>query len=269
MPNWAYLGVRGNFRKKNMSLYPTTLFHFTDKESLYDILNHNFKVSYAREKIIGPNNYREFAVPMVSFCDLKLSELKHFMSYGKFGIGLTKDWANRNGLSPVMYINRHCQLMDNLISGISGVYMHLGLVDNSTQFNSLNKSYLNIMNTYRYIKNYDGELWRHGKLENDNYRFADEREWRFVPDLNTVGIAPFVGISNIKTKKQKEEYNAKVSHIRLTFSPDDIKYLVVEKDEDITELISHLHGSKRRFEIDTRNRLASRILTSEQIEKDI
>ena len=252
-----------------MSLYPTTLFHFSDKESLYGILNHNFKVSYAREKIIGPNNFREFAVPMVSFCDLKLSELKYFLTYGKFGIGLTKEWANRNGLSPVMYINRHCELMDNLISGINGIYMHLGFVDNMSQFNSLNKSYQNIMNTYRYIKNYDGELWRDGKLENDNYRFADEREWRFVPNLETEGVRPFVGISNIRTKKQKREFNSKVNHIRLRFTPDDIKYLVVETDKDITDLINHLHNAKSRFDPEIRNRLASRILTIEQIEKDI
>ncbi|MFD2891196.1 abortive infection system antitoxin AbiGi family protein [Flavobacterium chuncheonense] len=252
-----------------MSLYPTTLFHFTSKEFLYQILESTFKVSYAREKIIGPVNNREFAVPMVSFCDLKLSELKFFLNYGKFGIGLTKDWANKNGLSPVMYINRHCQLMDNLISGITGIYSHLSLVENINQFNNLNKSYLNVMNTYRYIKNYEGELWRQGRLENENYRFADEREWRFVPQLDTEGVAPFVGISKIRSKKQKEFYNNKVNQIRLNFSPDDIKYLVVEKDSDITELINYLHSVKIRFDEETRNRLASRILTVEQIEKDI
>lgn len=252
-----------------MSLYPTTLFHFTNKESLYSILNSNFNISYAREKLIGPNNFREFAVPMVSFCDLKLSELKYFLNYGKFGIGLTKEWANRNKLSPVMYINRHCDLMDNLITGINGIYGHLGLVDNMTQFNNLNKSYLNIMNTYRYIKNYEGELWRHGKLEDENYRFADEREWRFVPKLETESVPPFVAITKIKTTEQKKEFNRKINHLKLLFTPEDIKYLVVENENDITDLINHLQNAKRHFDLETRNRLASRILTSEQIEKDI
>lgn len=252
-----------------MSLYPTTLFHFTEKRYLYEILESNFKISYAREKIIGPNYNREFAVPMVSFCDLKLSELKYFLNYGTFGIGLTKDWANRNGLSPVMYINRHCQMVDNLITGINGIYTHLGFVDNPSQFNSLNKSYLNIMNTYRYIKNYEGELWRNGRLENENYRFADEREWRFVPSLNEENVPPFVAITKIRTKIQKEEFNAKINHLRLRFQPDDIKYLVVEKEDDITNLIQVLHYAKGRFDNETRSRLASRILTVEQIENDI
>lgn len=252
-----------------MSLYPTTLFHFTEKEWLYEILRTTFRVSYAREKIIGPTNSREFAVPMVSFCDLKLSELKSFLSYGKFGIGLTKDWANRNGLTPVMYVNRHCDLMDRMIGGIAGIYSHLGLVDNMAQFTSLNTAYLNVMNTYRYIKNYEGELWRNGKLEADNYRFADEREWRFVPNLDTEGVPPFVGISKIRTKQQKREYNEKVSHIRLRFEPDDIKYLIVESDTDISELIQILHQAKNRYNEEIRNKLASRIMTVDQILKDM
>ena len=253
-----------------MSLYPDILFHFTEKRWLYEILRTTFKVSYAREKIIGLENEREFAVPMVSFCDLKLSELKVFTeNYGTFGIGMTKEWANRNGLSPVMYINRHCELMDNLITGINGVYSHLNKINDLEKFKALNKSYLNIMNTYRYIKNYEGELIRGGITENENYRFADEREWRYVPSLENEGIQPFVAISKIRTSEQKAGYNEKVSHLRLSFQPDDIKYLIVEKDSDITDLIRHLQNVKGRFDTETRSRLSSRILTIEQINKDI
>ena len=82
-----------------MALYPNILFHFTSKKPLYDILSSTFKVSYARERILGGNRIKEFAVPMVSFSDLRLSELKdNIGTYGKFGIGLTKEWAINNGL---------------------------------------------------------------------------------------------------------------------------------------------------------------------------
>jgi len=253
-----------------MSLYPDILFHFTDKESLYNILESTFRISYAREKINGPNEYRAFAVPMVSFCDLKLSEIKnHMKKYGQFGIGLTKEWANRNGLNPVLYMNRNAQIVDDLLSGLSGVYMHMNKLINEDEIQDLNASYVNIMNTYRYIKNYEGELIRNGKLVEDNFRFADEREWRYVPPLKTKGVNPFVAISKIKSKKQKNLYNDKVQHIRLHFQPDDIKYLIVQNDADIGHLINHLSLVKGRFNHDTRNRLASRILTSEQINMDI
>lgn len=107
----------------NTSLYPDILFHFTSKDGLFKIIEETFKVSYARERIEGISSEKEFAVPMISFCDLKLSELKvHMSNYGKYGIGLTKEWANKNGLNPVMYVNRHCQFTDNFNSALNGIY---------------------------------------------------------------------------------------------------------------------------------------------------
>jgi hypothetical protein len=255
----------------NNSLYPSTLFHFTEKKWLFDILKETFKVSYARETIKAPNNERKLAVPMVSFCDIKLAEIKYFIEkdYGNFGIGLTKDWANRNGLNPVMYINRHCDLADKLIDGLNGMYAQISKMSNIDDIKKMTKSYHNLMNMYRYVKNYEGELIRKGNLVDPNYRFADEREWRFVPPLETPGVEPFVAISNITTKKQKEEYNKKVAHIKLTFEPDDIKYLFVENENDISELIDHLDYAKSKYSNDIRRRLASRILTVEQVQNDI
>lgn len=252
-----------------MSLYPDILFHFTKKDALPDILRNTFKVSYAREKITGPSAYREFAVPMVSFCDLKLSELKDHMSkYGNYGIGLTKEWANKKGLSPVMYVNKHASFLDGLLNGLTGVYSHMDKLDDFEKAVELNVNYRNIMNTYRYIKNYEGELKRDGKVDK-NYRFAEEREWRYVPKLTTRGVNPFVAKSNIKTKKQKENYNKKIEHVKLSFEPDDIKYLIVEKEEDIQPLITHVFNVKGRFTQETKNRLVSRILTADQINNDI
>jgi hypothetical protein len=252
------------------SLYPSTLFHFTKKERLFQILKETFKVSYARERITAPNSDRQFAVPMVAFCDIKLAEIKYFIEkgYGNYGIGLTKDWANKNGLNPVMYVNRHCDLADKLTNGLNSIYFHISKMNNWDDLKKMTKSYHNIMNIYRYVKNYEGELKRNGKLVDKNYRFADEREWRFVPPIETTGVEPFVAISNILTQQQKDEYNRKVSHISLNFEPDDIKYLFVEKEDDISELIEHLDHAKSKFTDDIRRKLASRIITVEQIQND-
>lgn len=252
------------------SLHPDILFHFTSQESLFEILRTTFKVSYARERIIGPTQRREFGVPMVSFSDLKLSELKKIIEddYGKFGIGLSKEWANRNGLNPVMYISRHCSLTDSLINGVDGIYRHLNGLTNLAQITALGQSYLNIMDIYRYIKNYDGELERANQPLNENYRFADDREWRYVPNINSE-IRPFVPISTIRTRAQKQQLNASIDNYRLSFEPEDIKYLVVERDDQRIDLINHLEQVKHRFDEVTRRRLASRILTIDQILKDM
>lgn len=138
------------------SLYPSTLFHFTEKQSLFKILKDTFKVSYAREEITGPTHNRKFAVPMVSFCDIRLAEIKHFIDkkYGNYGIGLTKEWANRNDLNPVMYMSKHSKITDNFIEGLDGVFNHLKHLADIAEINTMTDNYHNIMNVYRYMKNY-------------------------------------------------------------------------------------------------------------------
>ncbi|EJG0940754.1 hypothetical protein C4G64_RS11795 [Vibrio parahaemolyticus O1] len=253
-----------------MSLYPQILFHFTNKDGLESLLRDDFKVSYAREKIEGKNQTKEFGVPMVSFCDLRLSELKHHMTkYGKFGIGLSKDWANEKGLNPVWYVNRSSDFADNFSSALGGIYRHLDEIKDPESHKGLSEEYMKVVDTYRYIKNYEGKLTREGKIY-PNFRFADEREWRYIPPLNESDVLPFVPISRIRTKANKKEYNEKIKHLRLTFEPKDIQYLVVESEQDIMDLINLLQEAKgRRFSYEEIKRLSSRILTSEQIENDI
>ncbi|MBD2699838.1 hypothetical protein IC229_04270 [Spirosoma sp. BT702] len=252
------------------SLYPDILFHFTNRKALFDILRSTFKVSYAREFITGKNYDRKFAIPMISFCDLKLTELKnHMEKYGSYGIGLTKEWANRNGLNPVMYISRHCDLTDDFITGLNGIYNHLDKLNNTDKFEGLSRSYTNILSVYQYLKNYEGPLVRGEKLINKNYRFADEREWRYVPNLRDTGGQPFIPISKIDTHEKKMYYNQKIDHLSLNFQPDDIKYLIIEQDEEISDLIRHLKNVKQKFDKLTIERLSSRILTAEQIRRDI
>ena len=259
------------------SLYPDILFHFTkEKINLFDILDSNFRISYAREKVEGSETKREFAVPMVSFCDLKLSELKtHMGKYGNFGIGLTKEWANRNGLNPVMYINKHCPFTDNFNNSLNSVFKKIGSHTKGSIFQGISENNIKIFDAYRYIKNYEGTLTRDGETT-ENFRFADEREWRYVPPITEAGIPPFVAKSNIDSPTKKDKYNTIAQDIRLNFEPNDIKYLIVETDSDINHLISHLRNEKLNsvnlnphFDSDIIDRLSSRILTAEQIYSDM
>ncbi|HOY05402.1 MAG TPA: abortive infection system antitoxin AbiGi family protein [Saprospiraceae bacterium] len=253
-----------------MGRYPNIIFHFTKEQHLYSILERSFKMSYAREKVVSPAITQEFAAPMVSFCDLNLSELKDFTSYGSFGIGLTKEWANRKKLNPVFYLNDNCNLGSDIITGLSAFAHQIGRVEEGDILEHLIPSYHKILNIYRYLKNYEGELWRYGKIEDPNYRFADEREWRFVPEIDALPIEHcFVPINRISTTTQKNAYNKLVAHISLEFEPDDIKYLLVEKEDDIIKLINHLKKVKGKFSPDTVSVLSSRIITIDQIKNDV
>lgn len=250
-----------------MALYPNILFHLTKRRSLYNILNSTFKVSYARERILAGDRVKEFGVPMISFSDLRLSELKeHIGSYGKFGIGLKKDWAIQKGLNPVMYASQYSLFTENFFEGIEDFFELINNLDDPSGRYAI--AYNKTMNTLRYIKNYKGDLIRPGKKTRHNYVFANEREWRYVLPFSDQFLS-FVSIDSIRTPEQKARLNRQVNHIKIHFHPDDIKYLIVEKDNDINPLIAHLRVAKLGFSSATIDRLSSRILTFEQIKKDI
>jgi len=253
------------------SLQPTILFHFTKrKKALYSILAETFKISYAREAIHGVDSKRELGVPMVSFCDVKLHDIKsHIKNYGSYGIGLTKEWANKNGLNPVLYINKQCELIGNLMLALNSLYVRLDQISESASSNDMVGHYNNLLNIYRYVKNYEGPLKRKGKLISNSYRFADEKEWRYVPPLKTPGVFAFLPISEIDTPWRKAARNKDIEHHRLQFEPDDIRYLIVKDDSDIIDLLLHLRTVKPRFDDPTIQRLSTRIFTAYQINHDI
>jgi len=251
------------------SLYPDILFHFTSRDGLYAVLSDTFRVSYAGERIVGNRKSTGFAVPMVSFCDLRLSELKDHMSkYGNYGIGLSKDWANKEGLNPVFYVNKHCPYTSKFIAAVERLHKQLDNIQDPTEYASASAAYMDILNTYRYIKNYEGDLKRRSGVTTRNYRFADEREWRYVPPLDVTPFS-FMPLDRLLTPEGKAEVNGRIAHLRLGFNPEDVKYLIIERDDERLGLIQHLEAVKGRFDEGTRRRLASRILTSEQINTDV
>ena len=92
-----------------MSPKSHTLFHFTDKiETLKLILMNGFWPRFCLEDVswLKYPDFDFIAYPMVCFCDIPLSRVnEHVSFYGEYGLGLTKDWAVRNGITPVQYIS--------------------------------------------------------------------------------------------------------------------------------------------------------------------
>ena len=245
------------------SLYPDILFHFTVRNALWGILKNTFSVSYSDEKIVGKRQSIDLSIPMVSFCDLRLSELKvHMEKYGDYGIGLTKEWANKQGLNPVFYVNRHSPFTLELIKDIKEQQKEIELVSNVIESNGTGCSSTGLLNTYQFMKNYEGDLVRRSGATTRNYRFADEREWRYV-------LPQGKNLLMHDTPSLKRNLNKLVDNCTLGFEPEDIKYLIVKTDKEIEPLIHHLENVKNRFDKKTRMRLASRILTAEQINRDV
>lgn len=244
-----------------MSISPSTLFHFTNKPGLKGILKDNFKLKYCLEKLPNGKDDGRIAIPMVSFCDIKISEIvEHISKYGQYGIGLSKTWAIEKGLSPVFY--------QSLKSSFS-----VGLKEKLGEIMLANKDdyAIDIMFDFlRLSKEYEGNLVRNGKTINEAYRYADEREWRYIPKLNRNRPFPDLLLEDdYNTPEKKQSANRKLTNERLYFNANEIMYLIVKNDDDISELISHIRTVKgKNYSMDEIDRLTTRIITCERIIND-
>ncbi|MCQ8180864.1 abortive infection system antitoxin AbiGi family protein, partial [Methylomonas sp. SURF-1] len=258
------------------SVHSETLFHVckqldTVKSILSDMA---FRPSFARE-VVNVNNMKTpyYWVPMVSFCDFKLSELDlHFQKYGYYGIGASKDWGIGNGLNPVLYLSQGCMFFGDVreaIIEIHNIYDKLAQRPHNQDDEALYQSLLNrsqtILKIYSYTKNYQGDLDRDGEFI-ENFRFADDKEWRFVPQIEP----QFWGCNLVNpTKEEKRSKKERLNNLLgrdhwLRFEYTDIKFLVVSNESESMELIEFIE--KLSIDHKTRVLLISKILIVEHLE---
>lgn len=248
-----------------MGLSSNSLIHITkNKTSLKGILSNDFKIKYCLEKMYSDTFEYVFGVPMVSFCDIPLSQVKnHIKSYGSYGIGLSRKWAIKNGLNPVLYIEKNSALAEHTFDILYEVVL------NDKKVKELNQSELALADFFRYSKNYEGELIRNNKLIDANYRFSDEREWRYCPEKDILKKNPYIIDKEKDYIKNKSKFNIPVSKIKLKFEPDDITYIIIKKESEISEFVRFLEDAKgKTYSMEQVRRLTTRIITTEQIQSD-
>ncbi len=226
-----------------MPLSSNTLFHFTNSPlHLYNILRSDFIPHYSLEY--------DVLVPMVCFCDIPLSQVKnHVDLYGGYGIGLTKEWGIRNHLNPVIYLERRSILkrtfntLNQLLNN-----QHNDILSNFSKINM-------------YMKPYEGIFSKEGRPPIANYNFYNEREWRFVPEDSQILIQRQYNL-------ERDIYDERLENRKLIFTPNDIKYIILQDETEIDEMIREIPLIKAKFDEDSIKRLISRILTYEQIKYD-
>lgn len=156
-------------------LSANSLFHFTNRlDNLVNILKQEFRPRFCLEDFSllfppRPDDKGEWAVPMVCFCDLPLSQTGfHLSVYGDYGIGLTKEWGKRNGISPVLYAYPG----SILTTKFSAMLRAASEADTSDEGPGLLNDFYDLM---CFVKPYEGDLWREERVI-PNVRFYNERE---------------------------------------------------------------------------------------------
>lgn len=250
-----------------MGLSSDSLTHFTPSfKSLERILIDTFKVNYCRETVCAQNGKFDILVPQVSFCDIPFSQIvEHVRKYGGYGIGLSKKWAHKRGLNPVLYVEKN----SNLANSFFRSFLKTILKDtkNISQLSPTNKANINIL---RYMKNFQGDLEREGKKTKKDYRFANEREWRYVLPLDSTYpmLVDCRDKPNSNVKQKKDELNNNFFY-RLSFGPDDINYIIIKYERQRDMAIKAIKKIKDvNHDPKTVARLISRIISVEQIKID-
>lgn len=248
-----------------MVISSNALFHFTKtKEDLLDILVNGFRARYCLENLselfsTEDDERWQVAFPMICFCDLPLSQLReHVNFYGRYGIGMTKEWGIANGINPVLYLHPRSDLAKAVADRVKSILKN--------EDDGLAGLYIELLN---YIKLYDGYVRRNG--EKHYKRFYDEKEWRWVPppyplkkmDGYSLSKADYL---NPEFKKAADRGLADLA--KPLFTAKDIKYIIVATEEEILSVIREIEAIQGSYSPDHLKLMASKLISVEHILAD-
>jgi hypothetical protein len=259
------------------------IFHFTEKkENIVSILRNGFLPTYCIENVDFAANEKysgfapaEIAIPMVCFCDIPLSQIeRHVKNYGGYAIGLTKGWGERNGINPVLYelpdSNPIKIIRDCLNISIPFVFdQNIGGDESGKRLNDIGNK---LIFFFKYLKPYKGKRWDGKGFSGDEIRFYNEREWRYIPDfyeMEKKGVKLFLKADEYLNKNLKADCNSKLqSEFKLVFSIKDIKYVIVDNEDEIHDIISEIEAIEGNFDVPERKLLLTKILSLDRLKED-
>ncbi|PYF07220.1 abortive infection system antitoxin AbiGi family protein [Ureibacillus chungkukjangi] len=271
-----YVG-EGNVPRENNRQYikpvqsANVLFKFMkDIEYLKTILLHKAILPrYCEEDInyLNINGINKIAFPMSCFCDIHFNKLKfHVHKYGAYGIGLNKTWGIEQGIQPIHYINMDSRLRKDFSDAFN-------IALENTFENKESVKYLKnyVLHHLLYMKPIDGQM-KIGKDEIEDRNFHDEKEWRFIPDFNKVEtqlpqivIPPHINYGSLNSYS---EGIIKKPDLWLHYKLENIKYIIVNSEQDRTELIRFIISNKVATD-EEQYILFSKILVFKELGEDI
>lgn len=253
-----------------MGVSANTLFHFTSQRALEGILKSlcfwpNYSQEYFKEILPRNSPYVKCYVPLVSFCDLTISQIsglsRHTNDFGKYGVGLKKDWGEKNGITPVVYVHKRSLPSRNIVQLTQILNQKnngFGNLEENVKLQTVNK----MLDFVKYLKPYKG-FWQKRKKYKRKINYYNEREWRFCPD-SEFQILP----NNINQSKNiAEAENRRLKNDNhLTFTPDDIKFIILNREQDINSFFRVIDDMPVRPQ--QKRMLKTKVITLKEIKED-
>lgn len=244
-----------------MNISANTLFHFTkDINTIVSILETKFYPRLCLEDTVIPYFPIRLAIPMVCFCDIPLSQIAdHTSKYGNYAIGIKKDWAIKQGVTPVLYVHENSLISNTIISEMR----ELG--KKKAPEEDITAKVMKYIDTICLMKRYQGF---DDRLKRD-IRYYDEREWRYVPPRQSRDQFCYLIESEYKKDDIRALIDKENEKYGVVFNPDMINYIIVEKESEILHIKDTIEKIKGSFSFDSVQLLTTRILSMERIREDM
>lgn len=222
-----------------------------------------FKVQYCTERIyVNKSKSVHIAVPMVSFADIrptdyvrafwkpKSDDTPRLGYYGDYAIGLSKDWATKKNVMPIIYVPKSKEPGDVWAENTPIAALKAKAKKNIDK-RLRGKLIRGLPPIASFCKHYVGVLEKEEESTRNiikiDYSFHLEQEWRFVS-----GSLPVLwnfynkrSDADFEEKKQEKRTRNKEINERLNFDIwEDVTYIVV-RDSAVSKILEIL---KRKYE---------------------
>jgi hypothetical protein len=223
------------------SLSKKNIIHFTGCiQNIESILkDKGFRMKYCQEEFSFANSTISAAVhPMVCFSSHSQRELKSLeITYGRYGIALSKDWALRKGIHEVLYLEKNsipAKALAALWQARQGKNGDLPV--------NLRQPVIQIK---CFVKNATGKNKKAGMNEFD---FRAENEWRYVPTKKQIG-GEMISQHKSVYQRNKTTMNKTISKYMVSFTTADVVQVYVDKLSEINQLVDNTGLDEKLFSV--------------------
>ena len=269
----------------------SSLFHFTKNPAvLIKILETGLIPNFCREDLSYFDRTVNIGVPMISFCDIPLTRATMFkVRYGEYAIGLSKEWALKKQINPILYVNderillsmgflrAYYRSLDDEVKARGGSDTSIpvdlqshGALEGLKAFINRNNAKDAVYSLMGYMKRYISK-GPDGK-EQSNYI---ENEWRYVATGEGIDWKwSAEEYEKWRGKGDKPEPSEALKAQKLTFNVDDITHIIVKTESEVHHFVDailskkFIGGNEKPLNDDERKLLLTKIISQEKIEKD-